>query len=73
MLLEHYFLFHSAYFISDLIATKFLMRLNHKLMISEICSGIFFFLIDTVLFKLQTFALKPKVCEMGGNSRCKID
>ena len=24
---------------------------------------------DTVLFKIQTFALKPEVCEMDGNIR----
>ena len=51
-----------------LIATKFLVRLNHKLMSFETYSGIFFF-VDTVLFKFETWALRPEVCEMDGNFR----
>ena len=60
-------LFHSVDFISDLIGTKFLVRLNHKLVSFETFSGIFFFLMDTVSFKFQTFAFKPEVCEISGN------
>ena len=61
-------MFLSVDFISDLIATKFLVRLNYKLVgFVTLNFSVIFFLMDTVLFKFQTFALKPEVCEMGGN------
>ena len=46
---------------------KFLKLLNHKLASSETFSGTFSFLMNTVLLKFQNFALRPEVCEMGGN------
>ena len=44
------------------------MRLNHKLVSFEIFSGIIF-LMDAVLFKIQTYALNPEECELGRNFR----
>ena len=63
--LGHYLLFHSTDFISHLIATKFLLRLNHKLESLVTFSGNNFSHMDTVLFKFQPFAFQSEVCKMG--------
>ena len=54
--------------ISGLIATKFLTLLNDKLVSSETLISLS---MNTILLKFQSFALKPEVCEMGGNFRLR--
>ena len=64
----------STLYISFLIenATTIQVRLNHKLMslVADDFLNIFS-LMDTVLFKFQTYAVKPEVCEMDGNCRLR--
>ena len=73
VLLGHYFLFHFVDFISHLTATKFLVRLNHKLVNQEIFSGTFFFSWIPCYSKFKLLHSNRKCAKWVEISGCEID